>query len=114
MFKDCFLLVCECICMFACMHYICVLFSLNLIILGCNWKYNSCNLKYFFSPSSGKVQVKLSDEKGGLVPIQVLDNDDGTYSVDYVAPSEGNYKVIINFSLRELMQNDYLYFLKWH
>lgn len=67
--------------------------------MGCNWKYVSW--KSFFSPSSGKVQVKLSDEKGGLVPIQVLDNEDGTYSVDYVAPSEGNYKVNANLSFHE-------------
>ncbi|GFV00221.1 filamin-A [Trichonephila clavipes] len=51
---------------------------------------------------TGNVQVKLSDEKGGLVPVQILDNEDGTYSVDYVAPSAGNYTVSIQFAGKEI------------
>lgn len=62
---------------------------------------------------AGNVQVKLADEKGGLVPIQVLDNEDGTYSADYVAPSEGNYKVNINVLLHELIQNEIIYIFQF-
>ncbi|GFR00533.1 filamin-A [Trichonephila clavata] len=51
---------------------------------------------------TGNVQVKLSDEKGGLVPVQILDNEDGTYSVDYVAPSAGNYTVSVQFAGKEI------------
>nr|XP_042902335.1 filamin-A isoform X2 [Parasteatoda tepidariorum] len=51
---------------------------------------------------TGNVQVKLTDEKGGLVPIQILDNEDGTYSVDYNAPTPGNYKVSVSFAGKEI------------
>ncbi|XP_035216492.1 filamin-A-like isoform X2 [Stegodyphus dumicola] len=51
---------------------------------------------------TGNVQAKLTDEKGTLVPVQILDNEDGTYSVDYVAPTPGNYKVSVAFAGKEV------------
>ncbi|XP_054724113.1 filamin-A-like [Uloborus diversus] len=51
---------------------------------------------------AGDVKVKITDEKGGLVPIQVLDNEDGTYSADYMAPAPGNYKVSVNFAGKDI------------
>ncbi|KAF8782497.1 filamin-A-like isoform X2 [Argiope bruennichi] len=51
---------------------------------------------------TGNAQVKLTDEKGGLVPVQILDNEDGTYSVDYMAPNPGNYTVSVAFAGKEI------------
>lgn len=51
---------------------------------------------------AGNVQVKLTDEKGGPVPIQLMDNEDETFSVDYVPPSIGNYKVSVAFAGKEI------------
>ncbi|GIY01877.1 filamin-A [Caerostris darwini] len=51
---------------------------------------------------TGNIQVKLSDDKGGLVPVQILDNEDGTYSVDYCAQNPGNYSVSVIFAGKEI------------
>ncbi|CAL1273258.1 unnamed protein product [Larinioides sclopetarius] len=51
---------------------------------------------------TGNAQVKLTDEKGGLIPVQILDNDDGTYTVDYMAPNPGNYTVSVAFAGKEI------------
>lgn len=44
-----------------------------------------------FCSRLGSIDLKLRSDKGVEVPLQVADNEDGTYLVDYVAPSPGNY-----------------------
>jgi hypothetical protein len=39
----------------------------------------------------GDIQMALSSEKGTDVPLSVTDNEDGTFTVDYCAPTPGNY-----------------------
>lgn len=51
---------------------------------------------------AGKVQVKLADDKGTNIPVKVQDNEDNTYSVDYVAPTPGNYKVSVQYAGKEI------------
>lgn len=43
---------------------------------------------------AGEVEVELSDTStGGAVDIDVLDNNDGSYTVKYTAPKAGIYQV---------------------
>jgi filamin len=39
----------------------------------------------------GDIQMALTSEKGTDVPLSVTDNEDGTFTVDYCAPTPGNY-----------------------
>jgi filamin len=39
----------------------------------------------------GDIQIALTSEKGTDVPLTVTDNEDGTFTVDYCAPTPGNY-----------------------
>ncbi|XP_023712514.1 filamin-A isoform X3 [Cryptotermes secundus] len=39
----------------------------------------------------GDIQMALTSEKGTDVPLTVTDNEDGTFTVDYRAPTPGNY-----------------------
>lgn len=54
------------------------------------------------SAGPGAVKVKLSDEKGNTIPVKLQDNEDGTYTCDYVAPNPGNYKVSVSFANKEI------------
>jgi filamin len=42
-------------------------------------------------PHAGDIRIALSSEKGSDVPLFMTDNEDGTFSVDYCAPTPGNY-----------------------
>ncbi|XP_014206619.1 filamin-A [Copidosoma floridanum] len=46
-------------------------------------------------PGELKVDMKTPDNRD--LPIEVSDNDDGTYTVDYVAPEPGTYTVNLNY-----------------
>ncbi|XP_013789840.1 filamin-A-like [Limulus polyphemus] len=50
----------------------------------------------------GDLQVLLTDDKGKQVPVQIQNNEDETYTVDYVAPTPGNYKVTVLFAGKEI------------
>ncbi|GAU93664.1 hypothetical protein RvY_05566 [Ramazzottius varieornatus] len=50
----------------------------------------------------GDVQIALQNEKGQDVPFKINDNRDGTFTVDYTAPSPGTYKVTVMFAGKEV------------
>ncbi|XP_067124657.1 LOW QUALITY PROTEIN: filamin-A-like [Centruroides vittatus] len=50
----------------------------------------------------GAIKVKLTDEKGNTIPVKLQDNEDGTYTCDYVAPNPGNYKVSVSYANMEI------------
>lgn len=45
----------------------------------------------------GKLDVKLLSPEDRELPISLTDNEDGTYTVDYVVPQPGNYTVNLNY-----------------
>ncbi|XP_067205883.1 filamin-A isoform X3 [Linepithema humile] len=45
----------------------------------------------------GKLDVKLVSPEGRELPISLTDNEDGTYTVDYMPPQPGNYTVNLNY-----------------
>lgn len=55
-----------------------------------------CNTQTHFNidcrdAGQGDIQIALTSEKGSDVPLTVTDNEDGTFTVDYCAPTPGNY-----------------------
>ncbi|XP_039299021.1 filamin-A isoform X2 [Nilaparvata lugens] len=53
----------------------------------------------------GEVDVSVSNEKNVPIPIQVTDNEDGTYNVDYCAPTPGNYTINVNYGGLQVPQS---------
>ncbi|XP_014480119.1 PREDICTED: filamin-A isoform X3 [Dinoponera quadriceps] len=45
----------------------------------------------------GKLDVNLLSPEGRELPISLTDNEDGTYTVDYMPPQPGNYTVNLNY-----------------
>ncbi|XP_015510160.1 filamin-like isoform X1 [Neodiprion pinetum] len=45
----------------------------------------------------GELDVTMATPEGRDLPITLTDNEDGTYTVDYVAPQPGNYTVNLNY-----------------
>lgn len=45
----------------------------------------------------GELQVDMKTPEGHDLPISLTDNEDGTYTVDYVAPDPGTYTVNLNY-----------------
>ncbi|XP_050451198.1 filamin-A isoform X4 [Cataglyphis hispanica] len=45
----------------------------------------------------GKLDVKLLSPEDRELPISLTDNEDGTYTVDYMPPQPGNYTVNLNY-----------------
>lgn len=43
----------------------------------------------------GEIEVSLCDREGPAVNLDVLDNDDGSFTVKYTAPRPGSYQVFI-------------------
>jgi hypothetical protein len=54
---------------------------------------------------SGEVEVVLKNDKGQDIPIQMTDNEDATYTVDYCPPAPGNYTVIVRYGGKEIPQS---------
>ncbi|XP_022254826.1 filamin-A-like, partial [Limulus polyphemus] len=50
----------------------------------------------------GDVNVVMTDDRGNIVPVQVQDNRDETYVVDYIPPTCGDYKVVVLFAGKEV------------
>ncbi|XP_059469559.1 filamin-A isoform X2 [Neocloeon triangulifer] len=53
----------------------------------------------------GELEVVLKNERGLDVPLQLTDNEDNTYSVDYCPPVAGNYTVICRYGGKEIPQS---------
>ncbi|XP_034239661.1 filamin-A isoform X3 [Thrips palmi] len=53
----------------------------------------------------GEVQIAVSNEKGQDLPATLLDNEDGTYRVDYTAPSPGNHTVTVLYGGHQVPQS---------
>ncbi|XP_025106447.1 filamin-A-like isoform X3 [Pomacea canaliculata] len=53
----------------------------------------------------GDVAVGLTDERGMDVPVNTIDNQDGTFTVEYEAKSPGIYTVIVLFADKEIPQS---------
>lgn len=47
----------------------------------------------FFSLLVGNVDLKLKSEKGVEIALDITDNEDGTYLVDYAVPAGGDYSL---------------------
>lgn len=45
----------------------------------------------------GEIEVDMTGPDGRDLPITLTDNEDGTYTVDYSAPQQGNYKVDLKY-----------------
>lgn len=43
--------------------------------------------------TAGNIDLKLKSEKGVEIPLEVTDNEDGTYLVDYEVPAAGDYSL---------------------
>lgn len=46
---------------------------------------------------NGDLDVTMKSPEGHDLPISLTDNEDGTYTVDYVAPQPGTYTVNLNY-----------------
>lgn len=55
--------------------------------------------------AAGEVQIAVSNEKGQDLPATLLDNEDGTYRVDYSAPSPGNHTVTVLYGGQQVPQS---------
>lgn len=47
----------------------------------------------------------MKNDKGQDIPIQMTDNEDATYTVDYCPPAPGNYTVIVRYGGNEIPQS---------
>ncbi|XP_075219680.1 filamin A protein cher isoform X2 [Lycorma delicatula] len=45
----------------------------------------------------GEAEILISNDKGTQIPFQLTDNEDNTYTVDYCAPTPGNYTVNVHY-----------------
>lgn len=45
----------------------------------------------------GKLDVNMLNPEGRELAISLTDNEDGTYTVDYMPPQPGNYTVNLNY-----------------
>lgn len=48
---------------------------------------------FLFLSTAGNIDLKLKSEKGVEIPLEVTDNEDGTYLVDYAVPAGGDYSL---------------------
>lgn len=55
--------------------------------------------------SAGDVAVGLTDERGVDVPVKTIDNQDGTFTVEYEPKSPGTYTVLVYFANKEVPQS---------
>lgn len=53
----------------------------------------------------GDVAVGLTDERGVDVPVKTIDNQDGTFTVEYEPKSPGLYTVLVYFANKEIPQS---------
>ncbi|XP_059165585.1 filamin-A-like isoform X3 [Physella acuta] len=53
----------------------------------------------------GDVAVGLTDERGVDVPVKTIDNQDGTFTVEYEPKSPGTYTVLVYFANKEVPQS---------
>lgn len=53
----------------------------------------------------GEVQIAVSNEKGQDIPATLLDNEDGTYHVDYCATSPGAHTVTVLYGGQHVAQS---------
>ncbi|CAL1528168.1 unnamed protein product [Lymnaea stagnalis] len=53
----------------------------------------------------GDVAVGLTDERGVDVPVKTIDNQDGTFTVEYEPKSPGTYTVLVYFAGKEVPQS---------
>uniref|UniRef100_T1IWF9 Sarcolemmal membrane-associated protein n=1 Tax=Strigamia maritima TaxID=126957 RepID=T1IWF9_STRMM len=53
----------------------------------------------------GDVEISLINDKGQDIPVQIQDNEDSTFTVDYTAPTPGNYKVNVRFAGKDIPQS---------
>ncbi|CAL8082481.1 unnamed protein product [Orchesella dallaii] len=53
----------------------------------------------------GDLYVGILNDKGVPIPYELSDNGDGTYSVDYSAPTPGTYKVAVKYAGVEVPQS---------
>lgn len=53
----------------------------------------------------GDVAVGLTDERGVDVPVKTIDNQDGTFTVQYEPKTPGVYTVLVYFANKEVPQS---------
>lgn len=58
---------------------------------NCYVNANQKSVYKIFHSLLGKLDIKLKSDNGLEIPLDVINNEDGTYLVDYVAPSAGDY-----------------------
>nr|CAD7585822.1 unnamed protein product [Timema genevievae] len=49
------------------------------------------------TPSLSDIQISLTNEKGVEVPLKIVDNEDGTFTVDYVVQHPGTYFIKVHY-----------------
>ena len=54
---------------------------------------------------TGDVAVGLTDERGVDVPVNTIDNKDGTFTVEYEPKTPGMYTVMVYFADKEIPQS---------
>lgn len=66
----------------------------------------SCKSIYFntklFLFSTGDIAIALTDSQGKDVPVNTIDNQDGTFKIEYTPSSPGTYTVSVFFANSEI------------
>jgi len=55
--------------------------------------------------SGGALQVAVSNEKGRDIPVDIKDNDDGTFTVQYNAPTPGKHTINVLYEGQQVPQS---------
>lgn len=53
----------------------------------------------------GEVQIALTNAHGQDIPIEIQDNSDGTFTVEYLTPSPGDHRVTVLYAGSEIPQS---------
>ncbi|XP_066973713.1 filamin-A isoform X14 [Macrobrachium rosenbergii] len=53
----------------------------------------------------GDVQIALTNAQGQDIPIDIQDNGDGTFTVEYLTPSPGDHRVTVLYACSEIPQS---------
>lgn len=67
-------------------------------------KYSTCLIHTIFHPT-GDVQIALTNAQGQDIPINIQDNGDGTFTVEYLTPSPGDHRVTVLYAGAEIPQS---------
>lgn len=74
--------------------------SIEKISVRANSLFNVHNFLF-----TGEVQIALTNAQGQDIPIDIQDNRDGTFTVEYSTPSPGDHRVTVLYAGSEIPQS---------